>query len=100
MLGNIPAIGVKISAFLFGCNFPHLNSSHQTEKPIQDKKIILLLVVAAETCLRQCQTSMLRSSCPEMFCKKVFLKIRKIHRKTTVPESLFNRVAGLRPATL
>ena len=29
-----------------------------------------------------------RSSRPEVFCKKVFLKIRKIHRKTPVPESL------------
>ena len=26
---------------------------------------------------------------PEVFCKKVFLKIRKINRKTPVPESLF-----------
>ena len=32
--------------------------------------------------------------------KKVFLKIRKINRKTPVPESLFNKVAGLRPASL
>ena len=32
--------------------------------------------------------------------KKVFLKFRKIHRKTPVPEPLFNKVAGLRPATL
>ena len=29
--------------------------------------------------------------------KNVFLKFRKIHRKTPVPESLFNKVAGLRP---
>ena len=27
----------------------------------------------------------------------MFLKIRKILKKTTVPESLFNKVAGLRP---
>ena len=27
--------------------------------------------------------------------KKVFLKISKIHRKTPVPESLFNNVADL-----
>ena len=32
----------------------------------------------------------------ELFCKKnIFLKIRKFHRKTTVLESLFNKVAGL-----
>ena len=35
-----------------------------------------------------------------MSVKKVFLEFRKIHRKTPVPESLFNKVAGLRPATL
>ena len=38
-----------------------------------------------------------KSSRPEVFCKKVLLKFRKIHRKTSVPESLFNKVAGLRP---
>ena len=27
-------------------------------------------------------------------------KFRNIHRKTPVPESLFNKVAGLRPSTL
>ena len=38
---------------------------------------------------------------PEVFCKKrCSWKFRKIHRKTPVPESLFNKVAGLRPATL
>ena len=31
--------------------------------------------------------------------KKVFLEISQIHRKTPVPESLFNKVAGLRSAT-
>ena len=30
-----------------------------------------------------------RSSRPEVFCKKVFLEFRKIHRKTPVPESPF-----------
>ena len=28
-----------------------------------------------------------KSSQPEVFCKKVFIKIRKIHRETPVPES-------------
>ena len=38
---------------------------------------------------------------PEMFCKKrCSWKFRKIHRKTHLPESLFNEVAGSRPATL
>ena len=39
-----------------------------------------------------------RSSHPEVFCKKAFLEIRKIHRKTPVPGSLL--AANLRPATL
>ena len=33
--------------------------------------------------------AMSRSSHPEVFCKKVFSKFRKIQRKTLVPESLF-----------
>ena len=38
---------------------------------------------------------------PEVFYKKrCSYKFRKIHRKTPVPESLFNKVAALRPATL
>ena len=32
--------------------------------------------------------------------KRYFYKFRKIHRKTPVPESFFNKVAGLRAATL
>ena len=36
----------------------------------------------------------------EVFCRKgVSQKFRKIHRKTPVPKSLFNKVAGLRPVT-
>ena len=31
--------------------------------------------------------------------EKVFLEIRKIHRKSTVPESLFNEVADHRTET-
>ena len=30
--------------------------------------------------------------------KKVFLQFHKIHRKTPVPESLFNKFAGFLPA--
>ena len=42
-----------------------------------------------------------RSSRPEVFCKKFVLKnFTKIHRKTPVPESFFNKIAGLKPATL
>ena len=38
---------------------------------------------------------------PEAFCKKMCSwKFRKIHRKTPVPEAFFNKVAGLRSATL
>ena len=38
---------------------------------------------------------------PEAFCKKMCSwKFHKIHRKTPVPEAFFNKVAGLRPATL
>ena len=31
----------------------------------------------------------IRSSCPEVFCKKVFLKFVKICRRTPLPESFF-----------
>ena len=42
-----------------------------------------------------------RSSRPEVFCKiGVLRNFAKIHKKAPVPESLFNKVAGLRPATL
>ena len=45
--------------------------------------------------------SFIRKQPPEGFCKKgVLKKIHKIHQKTPVLESLFNRVLGLRPATL
>ena len=38
---------------------------------------------------------------PKVLCKKrCSQKFRKIHRKTPVPESLFHKVAGLRPAAL
>ena len=38
---------------------------------------------------------------PEVFCKKMCSwKFHKIHRRTPVPEAFFNKVAGLRPATL
>ena len=36
-----------------------------------------------------------RSSSPEVFYEKVFLKFHKIHMKTPVLESLFNKVAVL-----
>ena len=43
----------------------------------------------------------LKKQRPEVFCRNRFsYKFRKIHRKTPVPESLFNKVAVLRPATL
>ena len=38
---------------------------------------------------------------PEVFYKKgVFKKLRKIHKKAHVLESLFNKVEGLRPKSL
>ena len=38
---------------------------------------------------------------PEEFCKKMCSwKFHKIRRKTPVPETFFNKVASLRPATL
>ena len=38
---------------------------------------------------------------PEVFCKKRYSqKFCEIYRETSMPESLFNKVAGLRPATL
>ena len=36
----------------------------------------------------------------DVFLKKVFSKIRYIHRKTPVLGSLFNKAAALRPATV
>ena len=36
----------------------------------------------------------------DILWEKVFLEISQIHRKTPVPEPLFDKVAGLRPATL
>ena len=42
-----------------------------------------------------------RSSRPEVFCKKRFnYKFRNFHQKTFVPEPLFKKVAGARPATV
>ena len=32
--------------------------------------------------------------------KKLVLEFHKVHRKTPVPESLFNKIAGLRPDNL
>ena len=38
---------------------------------------------------------------PEAFCKKMCSwKFHKIHRKTPVPETFFNKAAGLRATTL
>ena len=38
---------------------------------------------------------------PEAFCKKMCSrKFQKIHRKTPVPVTFFNKVAAFRPATL
>ena len=38
---------------------------------------------------------------PEAFCKKMCSwEFHKIHRKTPVPKTFFNKAAGLRPATL
>ena len=41
------------------------------------------------------------NSRPEVFCEKGVLRnFGKIHRKISVAESLFNKVAGLRPSRL
>ena len=38
---------------------------------------------------------------PEVFCKKrCSQKFHKTHRKTPAPDLFFNKVAGLKPATL
>ena len=43
----------------------------------------------------------LKKQPPEVLCKDRFsYKFCKLHRKTPVPESLFNKVVGVRPATL
>ena len=36
-----------------------------------------------------------RRRCPKVFCKKMFLKLRKIHRKTPVLDSLLIKVGDL-----
>ena len=42
-----------------------------------------------------------RSSRPEVFCKKVFLEILQYSQENKhLRQSIFNKVAGLRPATL
>ena len=49
----------------------------------------------------QGQEVAIRKQPPEVFYKKrCSEKFRKIYRKTLVPECLFNKVVGLRPATL
>ena len=45
---------------------------------------------------RKFKTAILKSSHPQVFCEKRCSKIfRKIYRKIPVPETLFNKVAGL-----
>ena len=41
-----------------------------------------------------------RSSRFKMFCKKLFLKFRKIHRENNSASLFFTKTAGLRPANL
>ena len=46
-------------------------------------------------------TRILQKSPPKVFCEKRWSgKFRKTHRKTPVLESLFNKIADYRPATL
>ena len=47
-----------------------------------------------------CSKLKVKNTARGVVCKKVFLEVSKIHRKRPVPESLFNKVASLRPATL
>ena len=49
----------------------------------------MMLLRMSEAAMRDCALQ-----------KEVFLEISQIHRKTAVPESFFNKVAGLRPTTL
>ena len=50
--------------------------------------VIFVMLLSTEAVVQRCSV------------KKMFSKFREIHRKTPVPESLFNKDAGLRPATL
>ena len=45
------------------------------------------------------EPSLIISSLPEVFCKKVFLKKKK-QLKTVVLESVFNKVAGIKASNL
>ena len=47
-----------------------------------------------------CSKRKVKNTARGAVCKKVFLEVSKIHRKRPAPESLFNKVASLRPATL
>ena len=56
----------------------------------------LLLLQQGNLCKSQQKSmhEMSRSSSPEVICKKLLLKLRRIHRKIPVSESFFNKVAG------
>ena len=41
-----------------------------------------------------------KQSFPDVLQTRYFWKFHKIHRKTSVLESLFNKVAGVQPASL
>ena len=43
--------------------------------------------------------NLFKKQLPDVLYKNVFL-FSKIHRKTPVPECLFNKISSLRPATL
>ena len=63
-------------------------------------KTILLLPLLGKP-FSYCHCYIQQKQPPEVFCKKrCSKKFRKIHRKTPVSGSLFNKVEGLRPATL
>ena len=58
------------------------------------------MVSSSSSCKKNIQMYLFRSSCPDLFCKKVVLKNFTKFTGKHLCQSLFvNKVAGLRPAT-
>ena len=62
---------------------------------------LVFVEIPRETSTASSQMLVSQKQPPEVFCNnRCSQKYRKIYRKTPVPESLLNKVAGLTPATL
>ena len=60
-----------------------------------------LVTIERKELIKSFIITIFKKQSPEVFCKKRFSeKFCKIHRKAPVPESFFNKVDGMRAATL